>query len=113
MAHVQAAKNLNLFFRLDKRRQADEVAAAHPRLDCLFNNAGAALGGAFCDVQAEDFDWLMDVNFFSIVRMTRAFLPMLLWPGMPGEFMGQLPVTIIFVLTASLIVIVTADSSSI
>jgi multidrug efflux pump len=29
---------------------------------------------------------------------------MLLWPGMPGEFMGQLPVTLIFVLSASLIV---------
>ncbi|MCL5775465.1 efflux RND transporter permease subunit [Limibaculum sp. FT325] len=33
-----------------------------------------------------------------------AFLPMLFWPGMPGEFMGQLPVTLIFVLSASLIV---------
>ncbi len=33
-----------------------------------------------------------------------AFLPMLFWPGVPGEFMGMLPVTIIFVLSASLIV---------
>ncbi|HSF94091.1 MAG TPA: efflux RND transporter permease subunit [Thermohalobaculum sp.] len=33
-----------------------------------------------------------------------AFLPMLLWPGMPGQFMGQLPITLIFVLSASLIV---------
>ena len=33
-----------------------------------------------------------------------AFLPMLFWPGMAGEFMGQLPVTLIFVLSASLIV---------
>ncbi len=33
-----------------------------------------------------------------------AFLPMLLWPGMPGQFMGQLPVTLIFVLSASLVV---------
>ena len=33
-----------------------------------------------------------------------AFLPMLFWPGMPGEFMGQLPITLIFVLSASLIV---------
>ncbi|TMV13264.1 efflux RND transporter permease subunit [Arenibacterium halophilum] len=33
-----------------------------------------------------------------------AFLPMLFWPGVPGEFMGMLPVTIIFVLGASLIV---------
>ncbi len=33
-----------------------------------------------------------------------AFLPMLFWPGVAGEFMGMLPVTLIFVLTASLIV---------
>ncbi len=33
-----------------------------------------------------------------------AFLPMLFWPGVPGEFMGMLPVTMIFVLTASFIV---------
>lgn len=33
-----------------------------------------------------------------------AFLPMLFWPGIPGEFMGQLPITLIFVLSASLVV---------
>ncbi|RZW05988.1 MAG: efflux RND transporter permease subunit, partial [Rhodobacteraceae bacterium] len=33
-----------------------------------------------------------------------AFLPMLFWPGVPGEFMGMLPVTMIFVLIASFIV---------
>ena len=33
-----------------------------------------------------------------------AFLPMLFWPGIPGQFMRQLPITLIFVLSASLIV---------
>jgi len=33
-----------------------------------------------------------------------AFLPMLFWPGVAGEFMGMLPVTLIFVLTASFVV---------
>ena len=33
-----------------------------------------------------------------------AFLPMLFWPGVPGEFMSMLPVTLIFVLSASLVV---------
>ncbi|CUH28958.1 Toluene efflux pump membrane transporter TtgE [Jannaschia seosinensis] len=33
-----------------------------------------------------------------------AFLPMLFWPGVAGEFMGNLPVTLIFVLSASLVV---------
>ncbi|MDJ1009495.1 MAG: efflux RND transporter permease subunit [Paracoccaceae bacterium] len=46
--------------------------------------------------------------FWPIVSSTAttlcAFLPMLFWPGTPGEFMGMLPVTLIFVLSASLIV---------
>lgn len=46
--------------------------------------------------------------FWPIVSSTAttlcAFLPMLFWPGVPGEFMGMLPVTLIFVLTAALVV---------
>jgi len=33
-----------------------------------------------------------------------AFLPLLFWPGVAGEFMGMLPVTLIFVLCASFVV---------
>ena len=32
-----------------------------------------------------------------------AFLPLLLWPGTPGEFMSYLPITVIIVLSASLV----------
>jgi multidrug efflux pump len=46
--------------------------------------------------------------FWPIVSSTAttlcAFLPMLFWPGIPGEFMGMLPRTIIYVLSASLLV---------
>ena len=46
--------------------------------------------------------------FWPVVSSTAttlcAFMPMLFWPGIPGEFMGMLPVTLIFVLSASLIV---------
>ncbi len=46
--------------------------------------------------------------FWPIIASTAttlcAFLPMLFWPGVAGEFMGMLPVTLIFVLTASLVV---------
>ncbi len=46
--------------------------------------------------------------FWPIVSSTAttlcAFLPMLFWPGIPGQFMGMLPVTMIFVLSASLLV---------
>ena len=46
--------------------------------------------------------------FWPVVSSTAttlcAFLPMLFWPGVPGQFMGMLPVTLIFVLAASLVV---------
>jgi short-subunit dehydrogenase len=53
------------------------VRAAHGRLTVLVNNAGIALGGRFEDIEAEDFDALMALNFGATVRLTRAFLPLL------------------------------------
>lgn len=55
----------------------DAVRAAHGGVDILINNAGVALGGMFEQVSEEDFDWLMEINFHGVVRMTRAFLPVL------------------------------------
>jgi NAD(P)-dependent dehydrogenase (short-subunit alcohol dehydrogenase family) len=53
------------------------VLAQHPGVDILVNNAGVALGGTFEQVSEEDFDWLLSINLFGVVRMTRAFLPVL------------------------------------
>jgi len=45
--------------------------------------------------------------FWPVVSSTAttlaAFLPLLLWPGVPGEFMSYLPIMVIFVLSASLV----------
>ena len=40
----------------------------------------------------------------STLTTLAAFLPMMLWPGLPGKFMSYLPLTLIYVLMASLIV---------
>jgi short-subunit dehydrogenase len=53
------------------------VLAAHDHVDLLVNNAGVALSGTFEQTSEADFDWLMDINFHGLVRMTRAFLPLL------------------------------------
>ncbi len=53
------------------------VAAEHPGVDLLINNAGVAVGGTFDQVSDEDFEWLFAINFWGVVRMTRAFLPAL------------------------------------
>lgn len=55
----------------------DAVMAAHHRVDVLVNNAGVAVGGTFEDISTENFEWLFDINFWGVVRMTRAFLPIL------------------------------------
>ncbi len=53
------------------------VLAAHAGVDLLVNNAGVAVGGTFEQVAEHDFEWLFGVNFWGVVRMTRAFLPLL------------------------------------
>src|SRR5215218_8332389 len=53
------------------------VAAEHSGVDVLVNNAGVAVGGTFEQVAEVDFEWLFEINFWGVVRMTRAFLPLL------------------------------------
>ena len=53
----------------------ERVLAEHPGVDILVNNAGVALGGTFEQVSETDFEWLFNINFWGVVRMTRSFLP--------------------------------------
>ena len=55
----------------------EQVLAEHAGLDLLVNNAGVAVGGGFEQVAEADFEWLFSINFWGVVRMTRAFLPLL------------------------------------
>lgn len=42
----------------------------------LVNNAGVALGsGPFSETDLTDFEWLLSINLWGVVRMTKAFLP--------------------------------------
>jgi short-subunit dehydrogenase len=56
---------------------AATLAAEHPGTTLLVNNAGVALGGRFDQVTLDEFDWVMAVNFRSVVRLTHALLPVL------------------------------------
>jgi len=53
------------------------VAVAHGGAALLFNNAGVALGGTFDQIAERDFEWLFEINFWAVVRLTRAFMPLL------------------------------------
>jgi NAD(P)-dependent dehydrogenase (short-subunit alcohol dehydrogenase family) len=69
--------HLDVADRLSIAAFPQAVLAAHPGVDILINNAGVALGGTFEVVTEEDFEWLFAINFWGVVRMTRAFLPLL------------------------------------
>jgi NAD(P)-dependent dehydrogenase (short-subunit alcohol dehydrogenase family) len=68
---------VNVADRLAVAEFPDFVAAEHGGADVLINNAGVAVGGTFDQVADEDFEWLFEINFWGVVRMTRAFLPLL------------------------------------
>lgn len=53
---------------------ADTAIADFPSLNLLFNNAGVALLGQFDEFDQTQMAWLMDINFWGVVRGTRVFL---------------------------------------
>ena len=54
---------------------ATAAIAAHPSLNILINNAGAALLGNFHEIDQAEMEWLFNINFWGVVHSTRAFLP--------------------------------------
>ncbi len=56
---------------------AEIVQARHGGAHLLFNNAGAAIVGNFEEIAEDEFEALVTLNLLGVVRMTRAFLPLL------------------------------------
>ncbi|MEK6425343.1 MAG: SDR family oxidoreductase [Burkholderia gladioli] len=61
----------------DVARFAESVRVAFGRVDMLVNNAGQGRVSTFADTSDDAWREELDLKYFSIVRPTRAFLPML------------------------------------
>lgn len=61
----------------DVARFADSVRVAFGRVDMLVNNAGQGRVSTFADTTDDAWREELDLKYFSIIRPTRAFLPML------------------------------------
>lgn len=86
-AALAAKQGLTLETHIVDVSKPDEIEAFAkkilPSLDgkrlILMNNAGVALlGGHWWDMTLEDTEWLLSINLFGVIRMTRAFLPTML-----------------------------------
>ncbi|MAR92377.1 MAG: SDR family NAD(P)-dependent oxidoreductase [Pseudomonadota bacterium] len=60
---------------------ADQVVAEHGRVNLIFNNAGVALSETVENMSYDNFEWLMNINFWGVVYGTKAFLPHLKQSG--------------------------------
>ncbi len=56
---------------------ADNVYNDFGRVDVVINNAGVALSETVEDMSYEDFEWVMNINFWGVVYGTKSFLPYL------------------------------------
>jgi len=58
-----------------------QVLGKYGRIDALVNNAGAGVFENFLDMPIDGFERLMDVNYLSVVRFTKAVLPHMIAAG--------------------------------
>jgi NADP-dependent 3-hydroxy acid dehydrogenase YdfG len=52
-----------------------KVIDQHGKVDLVFNNAGVTAGAHFQDMDEDNWDWVMGINFNGVVNSTRAFIP--------------------------------------
>ncbi len=56
---------------------ASQVANSTASIDALFNNAGVAYAARFEHATEDNYQWLININFWGVVWGSRAFLPLL------------------------------------
>ncbi|MCV7228361.1 SDR family NAD(P)-dependent oxidoreductase [Mycolicibacterium komossense] len=60
---------------------AEDVKNEFGQVNLVFNNAGVALSADVVDMEWDDFDWLMNIDFWGVAHGTKAFLPHLIESG--------------------------------
>ncbi len=75
MATKVTSSRVDVADRVAVYQWADQVAQDHGQVNMIINNAGVALSSTIENMSYEDFEWLMNINFWGVVYGTKAFLP--------------------------------------
>ena len=60
---------------------AADVLSHFGRVNVVVNNAGVALNGRVVDLEWDDIDWIIGIDFWGVVHGTKFFLPALIESG--------------------------------
>ncbi|MFC6287640.1 SDR family NAD(P)-dependent oxidoreductase [Nocardioides sp. GCM10027113] len=75
------ADRLDVADRAAVAAYAQEVVDHFGRVNVVVNNAGVALAGPFREIEYDDFEWIVGINFWGVVHGTKEFLPHLVASG--------------------------------
>ena len=79
--HEIRTDKLDVRDRDEMASYAASVKEQFGRVNVVINNAGVALHGDFEEMSHEQFEWIMDINFWGVVNGTKEFLPHLIASG--------------------------------
>lgn len=68
-------RKLDVADRIAVYEYAETTLQEHGAVDVVINNAGVSVASLAAELTYEDFEWLMNINFWGMVYGTQAFLP--------------------------------------
>jgi NAD(P)-dependent dehydrogenase (short-subunit alcohol dehydrogenase family) len=72
----------------DIKAMADEAFERFGNVNVVCNNAGVGAGGKLWEISDNDWNWVIDVNFWGVIHGVRAFLPRMIANGDEGHIVN-------------------------